>query len=81
MFLIRQKQKYGPGRQGLLASPWPGISQVPSTPGGRDSGRLGLSLRTWLAEAAKAGDLKGGLGGEAPPATKVYTFLGLLELG
>ena len=37
---------------------WPGTSQVLPTPGGRDSGRLGLSVRTWLAEAATAADLR-----------------------
>ena len=54
--------------QGLPASPWPGTSQVLPTPGGRDSGRLGLSVRTWLAEAATAADFKGGLGGRSPPS-------------
>ena len=45
----------------------PTIDQVLPTPGGRDSGRLGSSVRTWLAEAATAADLKGGLLGEALP--------------
>ena len=63
----------GPGR-GLPASPWPGTSQVLPTPGGRNSGRLGLSVRTWLAEAATAADLKGGSGGRSPPRKKFELF-------
>ena len=59
-------------RPGPKASrPVPGLVQVQVLPthGGRDSGRLGLSVRTWLAEAATAADLKGGSGGAgAPPA-------------
>ena len=46
------------------------IDQVVPAPGGRDSGRLGSSVRTWLAEAATAADLKGGLGAK-PPQEKV----------
>ena len=59
---------------GWPASLWPGTSQVLPImiPGGRDSGRLGLSVRTWLAEAATAANLKGGSGGgEDPPAKKI----------
>ena len=52
------------------ARDWPGTSQVLPTSGGRDSGRLGLSARTWLAEAATAADLKGGSGGAKPPPRK-----------
>ena len=32
------------------------LARLP-TPGGRDGGRLGLSVRTWFAEAATAADL------------------------
>ncbi len=39
--------------QGLPASPSPGTSQALPTPGDRDSWRLGLSVRSWLAEAAQ----------------------------
>ena len=46
------------------------IDQVLTTPGGRDSGRLGSSVRTCLAEAATAADLKGGSGGAKPPQEK-----------
>ncbi len=46
-------------------------------PGGHDSGRLGLSVRTWLAEAATAADSLGG-GGDAPQEKKFKLFLGLL---
>ena len=49
------------------------------TPGSRDSSRLGLSVRTWLAEAATAADLKGGSGGRSPLSNK--KVLGMLELG
>ena len=67
--------------QGLLADPWPGVlssSQVPPTPGGRDSGRLGLSFPTWLVEAATAANMKGGLRGEgeAPPSKKKCKLFG-----
>ena len=48
----------------------PSTSQVLPTPGGLDSSRLGLSVRTWLAEAATAADLKGGLGVAKPPQEK-----------
>ena len=38
--------------------PSPGLAPLKSFPsGGRDGGRLGLSVRTWLAEAATAADL------------------------
>ena len=79
-FLVR-KIEYGLGK-GLPASPWPGTSQVLPTPGGRDSGRLGLSVRTWLAEAATAADLKGGSGGASPPQEKKFKVVfGCLNLG
>ena len=65
-----------------LASPWPGQVQALHTHGGRDSGRLSLSVRTRLAEAAAAADLKGGSGEASPPQEKkVLTCFGLLELG
>ena len=55
----------------IATSPWPGTSQVFPTRGGRDSGRLGFSVRTWLVEAATAADLKGGSeGGRIPPRKK-----------
>ena len=44
----------------------PGDQALP-TPGGRDSSRLGLSVRTWFAEAATAADLNGGAGGPPKP--------------
>ena len=90
-FVVREK-KYGLG-QGLPARPWPGPKasrpgpgpvkdQVLPTPGGRDSGRLGLSVRTWLAEAATAADFKGGSRGAKPPQGKKFKlFLGCLNLG
>ena len=59
----RVRSQIGISGQGIPASPWPSISQVLSTHGGRDSGRLGLSVRTWLVEAATAANSKGGLGG------------------
>ena len=76
------KKTHGP-RQGLPASPWPGASQVLPTLGGRDSGRLGLSVRTWLAEAATAADLKGGVWmGFPPPRKKKFKLVfGCLNLG
>ena len=46
------------------------IDQVLPTPGGRDSGRLGSSVRTCLAEAATAADLKRGSGGAKRPQQK-----------
>ena len=56
------------------ARAWPGISHILPTPGGRDSGRLGSSVRTWLAEAATAADLNGGSGGAKPPRKKFELF-------
>ena len=58
--------------QGLW--PFPGLVevQVLSTPGGRDSGRLGLSVRTWLAEAATAADLKRWSGGAKSPESNMF---------
>ena len=54
---------------------WLVSSQVLPTPGGRYSGRLRLSVRTWLAEAATAADLKGEAGGGAKPTQqKTYTL-------
>ena len=47
-----------------MAWPWP--PQVLPIHGGRDSGRLDFSVRTWPAEAATAADQTGGLGGGAP---------------
>ena len=62
--------------------PGPGASQVLPTPGGCDSGRLGLSVRTWLAEAATAADLKGESGGAKPPQEKKLKLVfGCLNLG
>ena len=46
----------------LHISTFQAIDQVLPTPGGHDSGRLGLSVRTWLAKAATAADLKRGSG-------------------
>ena len=87
LFISWEKTKVwaGPGPPGQsLASPWPGAPQVLPTPGGRDSGRLGLSVRTWLAEAATAADLKGVSGGAKPPQEKkfklVFSCLNLGEL-
>ena len=78
-FIFVRKKSMG---QGLPASPWPGTSQVLPTPGGRDSGRLGLSVRTWLAEAATAADLKGGSGEAKPLQEKKFKLvLGCLNLG
>ena len=61
--------------QGLPASPWPGQVQALHTHGGCDSGRLSLSVRTWLAEAATAADLKGASRGAKPPQEKVCFFV------
>ena len=81
-FYFVRKKKYGPG-QGLPASPWPATSQVHPTRGGRDSGRLGLSVRSLLAEAATTADLKGGAsGGRSTPRKKKFKLiLGCLNLG
>ena len=61
------------------ARDWPGgpgpAHTFFSTPGGRDSGRLGLSVRTWLAEAATAADLKVGSGGAKPPQEKKFKLV------
>ena len=41
------------------SQPFPGLVPLKYfTLGGRDSGRLGLSVRTWLAEAATAAELR-----------------------
>ena len=55
----------------VLQSSFQTIDQVLPTHGGRDSGRLGSGVRTCLAEAATAADLKGGSGGAKPPEEKV----------
>ena len=48
----------------------------------KSSGRLGLSVRTWLAEAATAADLKGRSGGAKPPQEKKFKLVfGCLNLG
>ena len=47
-----------------VAEPWP--TQALPIHGGRDSGRLDFSVRTWPAEAATAADQTWGLGGGAP---------------
>ena len=49
------------------------------TLGGRDSGRLGSSVRTWLAEAATAADLKGGSGRASPPSGKSLIFFVIVQ--
>ena len=67
-------------RQGLTVRPWPGSCQSLPTLGGRDSVRPGLSVRTWLAESAKAADLKDGFGGEAPQGRETTSF-GCLNFG
>ena len=74
-------KKYGLS-QGFPVRPWPDTSQVLPIPGGRDSGRLGLSVRTWLAEAAIAAELKGGVWGGDPPRKKKHILvLCCLNLG
>ena len=62
----------GPRPDPKASRPVPGLIQVQvlPTPGGRDSGRLSLSVRTWLAEAAAAADSKGRSGGRSPPHQK-----------
>ena len=68
---------FGPNRHfgRDLARPGTGQVQALHTHGGRDSGRLSLSVRTCLAEAATAADLKGGSGGAKPPQlTKSINF-------
>ena len=55
-----------------VAEPWRGRGQTMAWPwplsihGGRDSGRLDFSVRTWPAEAATAADQTGGLGEGSP---------------
>ena len=69
----KQKVWAGPRPPGQSLA-WYLSSTLP--PGDRDSGRLGLSVRTWLAEAATAADLNGGSGGggEAPEEKSLNLF-------
>ena len=62
---------------------WPGQVQALPIHGGRDSGRLTLSVPICPPQAATAADFKGGSGGAKPhPAKKKYKlFFGCLNLG